>query len=127
MPTVTSADGTTIAYETLGTGPALILVDGALCYRDFGPARGLAAALADTYTVYIYDRRGRGASGDTQPWSAPREIDDIEAILQAAGGTAYLFGASCPASPSSPCTSRRSSSTRPTNRGPPSSSPTPRP
>jgi pimeloyl-ACP methyl ester carboxylesterase len=94
MPTVTSADGTTIAYETLGTGPELILVDGALCYRDFGPARGLAAALADTYTVYIYDRRGRGASGDSPPWSARREIDDIEAILQAAGGTAYLFGAS---------------------------------
>lgn len=53
MPTVTSADGTTIAYETRGSGPPLILVDGAMCHRDFGPARGLATALADTYTVYL--------------------------------------------------------------------------
>jgi pimeloyl-ACP methyl ester carboxylesterase len=94
MPTVTSADGTTIAYETLGTGPALIVVDGAMCYRDFGPARGLAEALADDYTVHIYDRRGRGESGNTLPWSADREIDDLAALLEAAGGQAYLFGCS---------------------------------
>jgi pimeloyl-ACP methyl ester carboxylesterase len=94
MPTVTSADGTTIAYETLGTGPALILVDGAMCYRDFGPARGLAKALADAHTVYLYDRRGRGESGNTLPWSADREIDDLAALLDAAGGQAYLFGCS---------------------------------
>src|SRR4051794_21367949 len=94
MPHVTSSDGTTIAYETQGTGPALILVDGAMCYRDFGPARGLAAALADTCTVHIYDRRGRGDSGDTQPWHPDREIDDLAALLAAAGGQAYLFGAS---------------------------------
>jgi pimeloyl-ACP methyl ester carboxylesterase len=94
MPTVTSADGTTIAYHTQGTGPALILVDGAMCYRDFGPARGLAQALADTHTVYLYDRRGRGQSGDTQPWSADREIDDLAALLTAAGGQAYLLGCS---------------------------------
>ena len=94
MPTVTSADGTTIAYETVGAGPALILVDGALCYRGQGPSRDLAAALADTYTVYCYDRRGRGDSGDTPPWSADREIEDLAALLAAAGGTAYLFGAS---------------------------------
>jgi pimeloyl-ACP methyl ester carboxylesterase len=94
MPTVTSADGTTIAYETLGTGLALILVDGAMCYRDFGPARDLAKALADDYTVHIYDRRGRGESGNTLPWSADREIDDLDALLQAAGGQAYLFGCS---------------------------------
>jgi len=94
MPTVTSADGTTIAYETTGTGPALILVDGAMCYRDQGPARDLANALAADYTVYFYDRRGRGDSGDTPPWSADREIEDLAALLAAAGGTAYLFGAS---------------------------------
>ncbi|MEU8613464.1 alpha/beta hydrolase [Actinoplanes sp. NPDC048791] len=94
MPTVTSADGTTIAYETTGTGPALILVDGAMCYRDQGPARGLAAALADTYTVYFYDRRGRGDSGNTLPWSPQREIEDLAALLAAAGGTAYLLGTS---------------------------------
>ncbi|GAA3345092.1 alpha/beta hydrolase [Amorphoplanes nipponensis] len=94
MPTVTSADGTTIAYETVGSGPALILVDGAMCYRAQGPARGLAAALADTYTVYCYDRRGRGDSGDTAPWSPQREIEDLAALLTAAGGTAYLVGCS---------------------------------
>ena len=94
MPTVTSADGTTIAYETLGTGPALIYVDGAMCYREFGPARGLAQALADEYTVHIYDRRGRGDSGNHLPWSADREIDDLAALLDAAGGRAHLFGCS---------------------------------
>jgi pimeloyl-ACP methyl ester carboxylesterase len=94
MPTVTSADGTTIAYETTGTGPALILVDGAMCYRDQGPARGLAAALVDTCTVYFYDRRGRGDSGNTLPWSPQREIEDLAALLAAAGGTAYLLGCS---------------------------------
>ena len=94
MSTVTSADGTTIAYETLGSGPALILVDGAMCYRDFGPARGLAKALADSYTVYIYDRRGRGESGNTLPWSPAREVEDLAALLAAAGGSAYLFGCS---------------------------------
>ncbi|MET0425797.1 MAG: alpha/beta hydrolase [Actinoplanes sp.] len=94
MPTVTSADGTLIAYETQGSGPALILVDGALCYRDFGPARSLAKAFADTCTVYLYDRRGRGESGNTLPWSADREIDDLAALLTAAGGQAYLLGCS---------------------------------
>lgn len=94
MPTVTSSDGTRIAYETLGTGPALILVDGAMCYREFGPARALAAAFAGDYTVHIYDRRGRGQSGNTLPWSADREIDDLEALLTAAGGEAYLMGCS---------------------------------
>jgi pimeloyl-ACP methyl ester carboxylesterase len=94
MSIVTSADGTTIAYETLGSGPALILVDGAMCHRDFGPARGLAKELADSYTVYIYDRRGRGESGNTLPWSADREIEDLAALLAAAGGSAYLFGCS---------------------------------
>jgi pimeloyl-ACP methyl ester carboxylesterase len=94
MPTVTSADGTTIAYETTGTGPALILVDGAMCYRDSGPARALAAALAGHHTVYLYDRRGRGESGDTQPWSPDREIDDLAAVLTAAGGRAGVLGTS---------------------------------
>ena len=94
MPTVTSADGTTIGYETLGTGPALLLVDGAMCYRDFGPARPLAHALAGTYTVHLYDRRGRGHSGNTLPWDERREIDDLEAVLAAAGGQAYVVGVS---------------------------------
>jgi pimeloyl-ACP methyl ester carboxylesterase len=94
MPTVTSADGTTIGYETLGSGPALILVDGAMCYRDFGPARPLARALSTDFTVHLYDRRGRGESGNTLPWSATREIEDLSALLDAAGGQAYLMGCS---------------------------------
>jgi pimeloyl-ACP methyl ester carboxylesterase len=94
MPIVTSADGTTIAYETTGAGPALLLVDGAMCYRDFGPARDLAKNLADQYTVYLYDRRGRGASGNTLPWSEDREIEDLAALLEAAGGQAYALGVS---------------------------------
>jgi pimeloyl-ACP methyl ester carboxylesterase len=91
---VTSADGTRIAYETLGTGPALIVVDGAMCHRGLGPARGLATELAHHYTVYIYDRRGRGDSGNTLPWHEDREIDDLAALLHTAGGTAHLFGCS---------------------------------
>jgi pimeloyl-ACP methyl ester carboxylesterase len=91
---VTSADGTRIAYETIGHGPALIHVDGAMCYRELGPARDLAAALADTYTVHLYDRRGRGETTSTGPWSEDAEIQDLDALLQAAGGTAYLFGCS---------------------------------
>jgi pimeloyl-ACP methyl ester carboxylesterase len=94
MNTVTSADGTTIGYETLGSGPALILIDGALCHRRLGPARGLAKALAADYTVYFYDRRGRGDSGDTLPWSPDKEIEDLAALLAAAGGTAYVLGCS---------------------------------
>jgi len=94
MSHVNSADGTRIAYETLGSGPALIVVDGAMCYRDFGPARDLGTALADSYTVHLYDRRGRGESGNTLPWSQQREIEDLAALLEVAGGTAYVLGCS---------------------------------
>lgn len=94
MPTVTSADGTTIAYETRGTGFAVIVIDGAMTHRDFGPARPLATALADHHTVHIYDRRGRGDSGNTPPWSEDREIEDIAAVLQQAGGQAYAAAVS---------------------------------
>lgn len=94
MATVTSRDGTVIAFDTVGSGPALILVDGATCYRDAGPMRPLAALLAATFTVVSYDRRGRGASGDTLPFSVQREIDDLDALIGAAGGTAALFGMS---------------------------------
>ena len=94
MPTVRSRDGTTIAFDSLGTGPALILVDGATCYRDAGPMRPLAALLAGGFTVFVYDRRGRGASSDTLPFAVDREIDDIAALIDAAGGRAGLFGMS---------------------------------
>ncbi|GIM94865.1 alpha/beta fold hydrolase [Paractinoplanes toevensis] len=94
MPTVISADGTTIGYSAAGSGPALILVDGAMCYRDSGPSQGFAAALSDSFTVYSYDRRGRGESGDTPPWSLEREVEDLAAVLAAAGGAAAVFGTS---------------------------------
>ena len=67
MQTVTSADGTAIAFTRAGTGPALVLVDGAMCYRGSGPMPALAERLTDHFTVYTYDRRGRGESGDTPP------------------------------------------------------------
>jgi pimeloyl-ACP methyl ester carboxylesterase len=94
MTTVTSKDGTTIAYEKSGQGPAVILVDGALCHRNFGPMRPLAEQLKSNYTVYAYDRRGRGESGDTQPYAVEREIEDLEALLDAAGGSAFVYGTS---------------------------------
>jgi pimeloyl-ACP methyl ester carboxylesterase len=94
MDHVTSRDGTLIAYERAGSGPALILVDGALCSRAFGPSPKLSAQLASHFTVYSYDRRGRGDSGDTQPYAPQREIEDLAALVQAAGGTATLLGLS---------------------------------
>lgn len=94
MPTVTSKDGTAIAYEISGDGAPLILVDGAMCYRDSGPMRPLAAELKDRFTVVTYDRRGRGESTNTLPWSFDREIEDIEALLAAVGGSAFVYGCS---------------------------------
>jgi pimeloyl-ACP methyl ester carboxylesterase len=94
MPTIASKDGTPIAYDQSGSGPAVVLVDGALTYRGHWGSRPLAEALSDTFTVYTYDRRGRGESGDTQPYAAEREIEDIAALIEAAGGRAYLYGVS---------------------------------
>lgn len=91
---VTSRDGTTIAYETTGTGPPLILVDGALCHRDFGPSRPLAEQLAGDFTVITYDRRGRGESGDGVAYAVEREVEDLEALIEAAGGSAHVYGIS---------------------------------
>lgn len=91
----TSADGTQIAYERRGSGPALVIVDGALCQRTMGPSRGLAEALADRFTVYAYDRRGRGESGPgTSPYDVAREVEDLVAVIDAAGGTAHVLGVS---------------------------------
>lgn len=90
----TSKDGTRIAYEKTGSGPALVLVDGALNSRDFGAAKNVAAALADSYTVYWYDRRGRGESGDTLPYAPEREIEDLAAVIAATGEKAFVMGQS---------------------------------
>jgi pimeloyl-ACP methyl ester carboxylesterase len=91
---VTSKDGTRIGFSKVGNGPALILVDGAMCYRGFGPMTELAKLLASSFTVYTYDRRGRGESGDTQPYAVEREVEDIEALINHAGGEAHVFGIS---------------------------------
>jgi len=94
MSQVISEDGTVIAYERSGGGPALILVDGALCSRAFGPMPKLAPLLTRQFTVYVYDRRGRGQSGDTPPYSKKREVEDIAALIREAGGSAFLLGLS---------------------------------
>ena len=92
--TTTSRDGTTIAFTKRGSGPALIIVDGAFCYRENGPATELATVLAQHFTVFTYDRRGRGESGDTAPYSVEREIDDLRALTKEAGGAPYAVGIS---------------------------------
>lgn len=94
MTNVTSKDGTKIAYNRQGTGPAVILTDGAMCYRGFGPMPKLAELLAPHFTAFTYDRRGRGESSNTQPYAVEREVEDIEALIQQAGGSACLYGVS---------------------------------
>ena len=92
--TVISRDGTAIAFSRLGQGPPLILVDGAFCFRGNGPTPKLAPLLARRFTVYVYDRRGRGESADTTPYAVEREVEDLGALLEAAGGSAFVFGMS---------------------------------
>lgn len=89
---VTSKDGTSIAYEKTGNGPVVVLVSSALADRE--ATRRLARLLADRYTVINYDRRGRGSSGDTQRYAPQREVEDIEALIDQGGDTAFLFGSS---------------------------------
>ncbi|MFA6440210.1 MAG: alpha/beta hydrolase [Bacteriovoracaceae bacterium] len=94
MNTVISKDGTTIAYDKIGNGQPIILIDGALCYRSFGPMPKIAPLLAKHFTVFMYDRRGRGDSTDKKPYSVEREVEDIEALMNEAGGSAFLLGLS---------------------------------
>jgi pimeloyl-ACP methyl ester carboxylesterase len=92
---VTSKDGTTIAFDQIGEGPALILVGGALEQRVLDSATAqLAPLLAAHFTVFHYDRRGRGDSTDTPPYAVARELEDIDALMSEAGGSAFLFGIS---------------------------------
>ncbi|HKT37036.1 MAG TPA: alpha/beta hydrolase, partial [Ktedonobacterales bacterium] len=92
MDKVTSKDGTIITYDRLGEGPAVILVCGGSVDRMSNA--GVAELLAKQFTVYNYDRRGRNESGDTPPYAVEREIEDIDAMVDAAVGWAYLFGSS---------------------------------
>ena len=90
MNTVVSADGTVIAFDRYGEGPPVIMTAGAFNTRT--TTEPLAKALASQFAVLNYDRRGRGDSGDTRPYAVEREIDDIAALIAAAGGSASLFG-----------------------------------
>ena len=94
MQHVTSKDGTHIAYEQLGQGPALVMVCGVL--GDHQQQAGLARLLAEHFTVYNFDRRGHGESGFTEPYAVEREIEDIDALLSEAGGSAFVYGSSGP-------------------------------
>jgi pimeloyl-ACP methyl ester carboxylesterase len=94
MSYVISQDGTRIAYERLGSGPPVILIDGAMCSRAFGPMPKIAELLKEQFTVFLYDRRGRGESGDTQPYSKAREVEDVAALIDVAGGSAFVVGLS---------------------------------
>ena len=90
MRTVISKDGTPIAFDQSGQGPAIILVAGATATRL--AEAGLSAALAPHFTVFAYDRRGRGESGDTAPYAVEREVEDLDALINEAGGSAFVFG-----------------------------------
>jgi pimeloyl-ACP methyl ester carboxylesterase len=90
MNTLTSVDATTIAYERTGSGPAIVFVAGA--FNDHTALAPLAEELADDFTVVTYDRRARGDSGDTKPWSIDREAEDLDALIVEVGGTAHVFG-----------------------------------
>lgn len=92
MDIVHSHDGTMIAYDRLGAGQPVVLVCGGSVDRSSNAA--LAERLAQHFTVFNYDRRGRGDSGDTQPYAVAREVEDISALIAAAGGSAYVFGSS---------------------------------
>jgi pimeloyl-ACP methyl ester carboxylesterase len=95
MNQVISKDGTAISFDRSGKGPAVMLVGGAFQYRAIDPPTvQLAALLAQQFTVFHYDRRGRGESSDTQPYAIEREIEDLEALINEAGGSAFVFGMS---------------------------------
>ena len=89
---VRSLDGTKITYDCSGQGPSLVFVDGAFCTRSMGPGHTLAPAMSDHTTTFVYDRRGRGDSGDTPTYEPNLEIEDLASVIEAAGGSTYVFG-----------------------------------
>ncbi|MFD1662646.1 alpha/beta fold hydrolase [Streptomyces caeni] len=89
---IISRDGTPLAYRRTGQGPAVVLVSGAM--STGATVTPLAAHLSDRFSVIVYDRRGRGASGDTAPYAVAREVEDLAALIEAAGGEAALYGVS---------------------------------
>ncbi len=89
-----SKDGTRIAFQVDGSGPPLLLVDGAFCSRAMGPAPAVSALLSSRFSVITYDRRGRGESGDTAPYDVQREIEDLQAIAAAVPGALRVYGTS---------------------------------
>jgi len=92
MQTIQSKDKTPIAYEVVGKGPLLIIVSGALNTHNFGVPSEMTPYLQDNFTVLNYDRRGRGQSGNTLPYSIDKELQDIEALIDQHGGKAFIFG-----------------------------------
>jgi pimeloyl-ACP methyl ester carboxylesterase len=94
METVTSRDGTHLAFDRIGRGEPVILVAGAFSYRKYPGLQKLTQLLAPRFTVFNYDRRGRGDSGDTPPYCVEREVEDLAALLDAAGGSACVWGLS---------------------------------
>jgi pimeloyl-ACP methyl ester carboxylesterase len=92
METVTSADGATIAYEWSGSGPALVIVNGALSAKESGAL--LVPLLQDDFTLYRYDRRGRGDSSDSDAYAPELEVQDLAAVARATGEAPFVFGQS---------------------------------
>src|ERR1700716_1534312 len=91
---VKSKDGTAIAYDKSGQRPAGVVVGGVV--GDRSQQAGVAELLAKDFTVFNFDRRAHGESGDTPPYAVEREIEDIDAVIQAAGGSALVYGTSGP-------------------------------
>jgi pimeloyl-ACP methyl ester carboxylesterase len=92
MEKVISKDGTSIAFDRTGKGPALVLVDGAFCYREYGVTPELVPLLSDFFTVYSYDRRGRGESSDMEPYSVNNEVEDLNKIIVKTGEEPFICG-----------------------------------
>ncbi|MBW9210877.1 alpha/beta hydrolase [Mumia sp. zg.B21] len=92
VSTTISRDGTRLAYEVNGEGPPLVYVTGAICHRTFRPVQKGASVLSRSFRVLSYDRRGRGDSTDTAPWSLDREVEDLEALIDTMGGRSFIYG-----------------------------------